>query len=757
MPGHRKNLRGDARRHLAEELPCDSERQPRFVTDHASVAIACCDTQARYKFVNRYYAERHGLMPEHVVGKCVPEVVGEQAWSTYEPYFRECLAGKAIEFELEINLPYSVGERQFVHCCYEPEWRNRKVVGLIATIINITSRKRAEQRLRDNEITFHQLVETSPFGVYVVDAGFRIVQASAGAKKKFENVWPLIGRDLIEVLRCIWPDPFATDAIGRFRHTLDTGEPYHSPGSAERRRDTGAVETYDWQIDRLTMPDGGSGVLCRFYNLSEGQKYEAALRESEATFRAMFDVSSVGKIEVEPESTRFLRANAAMCKFLGYSEEDLLSRTVLGVTHPDDRHRSRVLGERLVAGKSDVFDVEKRYIRKDGKVVWARTTVNVIRDASGRPLRNVAVIQDLNARKQAEQDLQASKDRMQFALNAAQLGWWQYDPLRRVASGDARCQQILGFATHGDAHFQRILDFATHGLPIAEIMTRVHPDDTERFQTAIEASLDPVNPRAATEFRLGRGGGEIRWVEVHGLAYFEGAGDERRAVSIVGTVADITERKEREEERREREKKVQLLLREVNHRSKNILSVVYAIARQTAAKDREDFIERFSERIQALSANQDLLVRNEWNRVEIEDLVRAQLAPFVDLIGSRVAVHGPRLGLKADSAQAIGLALHELATNAGKYGALSTRKGRVDICWRTDGQRLTMSWTECDGPPVSTPNQRGFGTTVIERLAEYSLDGTVDLSYPPSGLTWRLTCPVANALQPREQGGATYR
>jgi PAS domain S-box-containing protein len=758
MPGPCKTLRGNARPPVAEELQRDSDRLPHFVTDNELVAIAYCDTEARYKFVNRHYAKRYGVMPEQVVGKRVPEVVGEQAWSTYETYFRECVAGKTIEFELEIDLPYSLGERQFMHCCYEPEWRNRKVVGLIATMTNIARRKRAEQRLRDNEITFRQLVGSSPFGVYVVDADFRIVQVSAGAKKKFENVWPLIGRDLAEVLRCMWPDPFANDAIGRFRHTLDTGEPYHSRGSVERRRDTGVVEAYDWQIERLTMPDGGSGVVCRFYNLSEHQKYEAALRESEATFRAMFDVSSVGKIEVEPASTRFLRANAAMCKFLGYSEEELLSRTVLGVTHPDDRRRSRELGQRLVAGKSDVFDVEKRYICKDGKVVWARTTVNVIRDASGRPLRNIAVIQDLNARKQAEQDLQASKDRMQFALNAAQLGWWQYDPLRRVAAGDARCQQILDFAMHGDARSQEILDFATHELPIEEIMRRVHPHDTKRFRAAVEASLDPVNPRrAAIEFRLRRGGGEIRWVEAHGLAYFEGAGQERRAVSVVGTVADITERKEREEERREREQKVQLLLREVNHRSKNILSVVYAIARQTATKNPEDFIERFSERIQALSANQDLLVRNEWIRVEIEDLVRTQLAPFVDLIGSRIAVHGPKLGLKADSAQAIGLALHELATNAGKYGALSTHKGRVDICWRTDGQTLTMSWTECDGPPVSTPNQRGFGTTVIETMAEYSLDGTVDLNYSSSGLTWRLTCPVANALEPWEQRSATYR
>src|SRR6202007_1056825 len=108
----------------------------------------------------------------------------------------------------------------------------------------------------------------------------------------------------------------------------------------------------------------------------------------------------------------------------------------------------------------------------------------------------------------------------------------------------------------------------------------------------------------------------------------------------------------------------------------------------------EDFIERFSDRIQALSANQELLVRDEWKGVETEDLVRAQLAPFVDLIGSRIAVKGPKLRLKAAGAQAIGLELHELATNAGKYGALSPGTGRVDICWTTDGQTFTMSWVE---------------------------------------------------------------
>jgi len=355
---------------------------------------------------------------------------------------------------------------------------------------------------------------------------------------------------------------------------------------------------------------------------------------------------------------------------------------------------------------------------------------------SGTPVAEVdtlmAQLRGAAARRQAaEHDLQASKDRLQVAFDATQLGWWQYDLLRHIGSGDSR--------------FKEIFDVTADEILIEGLMKRVHPDDAERFWAAREAALDPANPkRAASEFRIRRRNGEIRWVEAHRLAYFEGAGPERRPVSFGGTVQDITERKEREE-------KEHLLMREINHRAKNMLSVVDAIAHQTATRNPEDFIERFSERIQALSANQDLLVRNEWNGVEIEDLVRAQLAHFAGLIGSRIAVHGPKLRLKPASAQAIGLALHELATNAGKYGALSTDTGRVDVCWRTDGDTLTMSWTEGDGPPVAPPKRRGFGTIVMEAMTERSVDGTVDLDYAPSGLSWCLTCPAANALESGER------
>jgi two-component sensor histidine kinase len=189
-------------------------------------------------------------------------------------------------------------------------------------------------------------------------------------------------------------------------------------------------------------------------------------------------------------------------------------------------------------------------------------------------------------------------------------------------------------------------------------------------------------------------------------------------------------------------------MRETNHRAKNMLGLVRAVARQTAAWEPEDFIGRFNERIRALAANQDLLVRNEWQGVDIDELARAQLAHFADLVGSRIAVHGPKLRLNAAGAQAIGLALHELATNSGKYGALSVDAGRVDVRWRLEGDTFTMSWTERDGPPVPAPKRRCFGSTVIDSMAKLSVGGEVQLDYDPSGLKWSLTCPAANAAEP---------
>jgi two-component sensor histidine kinase len=167
-------------------------------------------------------------------------------------------------------------------------------------------------------------------------------------------------------------------------------------------------------------------------------------------------------------------------------------------------------------------------------------------------------------------------------------------------------------------------------------------------------------------------------------------------------------------------------------------------------------MERFTGRIQALAAIQELLAQNEWRRVDVEELVRAQLAHFADLVGSRITVHGSPVLLNPAAAQAIGLALHELATNASKYGALSTDAGRIDVGWQSGVVVFTINWTERDGPPVRPPERQGFGSTIIDSIAGGTLGADVRLDYAPLGLEWRLTCPAANALERTEKPALKY-
>jgi PAS domain S-box-containing protein len=209
---------------------------------------------------------------------------------------------------------------------------------------------------------------------------------------------------------------------------------------------------------------------------------------------------------------------------------------------------------------------------------------------------------------------------------------------------------------------------------------------------------------------------------------------------VLAVVRDMTERRAAEEQRR-------LLMREFGHRAKNILSVVQAIAHQTEASSCQEFIAKFDERIQSLSTSHNLMVTSEWRDVPLAELVRTQLAHFGTLLDSRIIVRGPDLRITAAAAQAIGMAIHELATNAAKYGALSTDRGHVEIVWGLEANgggehRFTMEWSESGGPIVVPPTRRGFGWSVLCELTKISLVADVSLEYAPAGAVWRLRCPA---------------
>jgi two-component sensor histidine kinase len=214
--------------------------------------------------------------------------------------------------------------------------------------------------------------------------------------------------------------------------------------------------------------------------------------------------------------------------------------------------------------------------------------------------------------------------------------------------------------------------------------------------------------------------------------------------------------------REQAEQQILLLMREVNHRSKNMLAVVQAIARQMPSTDPKQFVRQFSDRIVGLAASQDLLIESNWQGVRVSDLVRSQLSLFRELIGTRIEISGPPVRLQPPAAQAIGMALHELATNASKYGALSDNNGRVSVSWSMagsgEGREFLLDWVESGGPPVSPPERRGFGYTIMVAMVEKSLEATVSIEYAPGGLVWKVRAPAKCTYEsPNTSGGPAKR
>ena len=464
----RTNRGGRRVREVSRAVPPDAAEsrlaEIEAIYNAAPVGLVLFDLEFRFLRINQLLAEANAMTAAEHLGRTVEEVLPAETAAALRAMLPRLLAGEDV-LGVPLSGPDPVsGEYRHWEASYRPVRDvSGRVTSLLGTVYETTRLKAAEAQLKRSYETYLALIENDPFGVYLVDADFRLAQVSRGARDVFVRERPLIGRDFAEVMRLVWAEPFASEAIARFRHTLATGEPFHSPDMTELRGDIGATQSFDWKIERVTLPDGRFGVVCYFYDLTERQQH-------------------------------------------------------------------------------------------------------------------------------AEQ--------------------------------------------------------------------------------------------------------------------------------------------------------IRLLLEETSHRFKNLLGLIGAVARHTAGAAGSDFAARFEERIRAIAASQTLLVESGWTEIGLEELVRAQLAPFADLIGDRVALGGPAVRIGPTAAQALGMALTELATNAAKYGALSNHSGRVDIGWELPPARFAIGWHEQGGPPVRPPARRGFGTTVLDRLLRANLGGSVVLDHHPAGLRWRFECEV---------------
>ena len=327
------------------------------------------------------------------------------------------------------------------------------------------------------------------------------------------------------------------------------------------------------------------------------------------------------------------------------------------------------------------------------------------------------------------QALHEAHELLTLAEQSAGIGIWD----REIETGMMR----------GTPTFFRLMGLEPTSDPVHMDVVRAvrHPDDARRVVEGFEAAVAKGLDIYESEYRIVRpSDGKVRWIFGRGRTIRDKSG---KPVRYSGVDIDITERKQAEEHLR-------VLMQEVNHRANNLLAVVQAMAYNMQGTDPQQFVHRLTQRISALAASNKLLVSGRWQGVAIDELVRSQLSPFID-VAERAVLSGPALTLNPAAAQAIGMALHELATNAVKYGALSVAGGTIRVAWNVTGadtQRgFEMSWLERGGPTVTAPQRTGFGHTVIAQLTEDTLGGKVRLDFAGDGLHWKLACPAARALE----------
>lgn len=320
--------------------------------------------------------------------------------------------------------------------------------------------------------------------------------------------------------------------------------------------------------------------------------------------------------------------------------------------------------------------------------------------------------------------LRQSEERRSLALAAAQMGSCEVDLATGVATWDEGQCRIFGIPR---SEFRATLD---------DLRPLIHTEDWDRLH-AFGRQIITEGRSGQTEFRILRPDGEMRWCAASFAASLSPAGEPLR---VSGVTLDITERKEAEQ-------KQTLLALEVDHRARNMLAVVQSILRLTRADSVSDMVRALDGRIRALARAHTLLSNSRWQGADLGRLVAEEMDPYRDDDSERVTTGGPTVMLRPSLAQALALALHELATNAAKYGALSVLSGRVSVTWELRTDHLLLQWTESGGPAAPPPTKRGFGTRVVVANIEQDLGGRATFGWRPDGLRCTLSVPRTHVAE----------
>ena len=433
--------------------------------------------------------------------------------------------------------------------------------------------------------------------------------------------------------------------------------------------------------------------------------------------------------------------NPAFETLTGYERHEVLGRNCRFLQGPmtDSAEVARL--RQAIQHRTKV-SVDLLNHRKDGSPFWNRLLVTPVCDNGGTLRYFFASQHDVTVERErvvaleaeqlvllasaerAQARLADSEARLNFALQAGQLGTWALNHETLQLDASSSCK--LSFGHDPEAAFG-----------YADFQTAVHPEDLARVVAAIEATTTTGIPYDI-EYRILTPSGEQRWIAAQGELLKRGDGS---ALSMTGFVTNISARKHAEDHRH-------LLAGELTHRVKNTLATVSAVVNQTlrSASSLENAAETVGARIASLATAHELLLRDEVEGAPVADIVAGVMRPFDGDDGDLYVANGPEIRLSPSVTLALSMALHELATNAAKYGALSTSAGTVTIQWdltgRDEARRFTFSWVEQGGPTVTQPTRTGFGSRMIERVMAQHIRGTAKIDYRSEGVVFTIDAPM---------------
>lgn len=456
-----------------------------------------------------------------------------------------------------------------------------------------------------------------------------------------------------------------------------------------------------------------------------------------------FDMTPVAMVVSDPTlpDCPLIYVNHAFEALTGFRAEEVLGRNCRfmqgPLTDPDDVERLRT-----AIARREPIELDLLNHRRDGTPFWNRLMVAPVFAKDGSLRYFVASQIDVTVERhrvlklerdrealaaevaQRDADLAAHNARLRMALKAGGLGTWTLDLATMTLGSSSGCRRIFGRSDSDSFTYD-------------DLSAAIHPDDLPAQQEAVRRTIEHGEPYRI-EYRILTPAGEQRWVAIEGELQYRADGS---PLAMTGFSTDISQRKFAEEHRA-------ILARELTHRVKNTLATVNAVVSQTLrdAASLEDAAVAVSGRIGSLAAAQELLIQDEVEGAAIGDIVARALLPFRDRDGERIRFDGPSVRVSPEITLALAMALHELATNAIKYGALSVPAGRVAIEWsiRREGgeRRLFFCWGEHDGPMVTPPTRTGFGTRMIERILRRHVRAGAAISYPPTGVRFEIEATI---------------